>query len=434
MIAIFTKQASRKEKERVFCLLQERIQVLQDNLAQKPALVAHVAKTFHNRLPYESIFRNIHKLLLDTATTEYLFCNRFFDDDSVFHEIFVPILQVVEGSLNAHTHEVYDILTILMMIRLNFQNHLIMNKRRVPGIDSYLDRVNILLWPKFKQILDLHQNSVAKLGAERALFSNDPSSALQVSRNYANLVSSILTLNAEYQDPDINASLDRLKTAVMNLLTRISGLYRDRRQGVICLIHNYKAMVSILQQARSNVIKTLPATAGTPTHQQSAIGDKGEELLKELSNQLNHSISLYIEDQLGHHFATLIEFVKKGEQNSKSSNWNEGTPIPGHSPQQALPVINDFKNRWERACQVLNSEIQLHFGKQSDQQAGPQQSPSEVNNVANEVLKSCFTQLMLYYTRMQELLKKQGPEGNAVLKEAVSTAAIVYEIKQYTKM
>eukprot|EP01026_Neomeris_dumetosa_P013625 TRINITY_DN14801_c0_g1_i2.p2 TRINITY_DN14801_c0_g1~~TRINITY_DN14801_c0_g1_i2.p2 ORF type:complete len:146 (-),score=18.71 TRINITY_DN14801_c0_g1_i2:363-800(-) len=145
---------------------------------------------------------------------------------------------------------------------------------------------------------------------------------------------------------------------------------------------------------------------------------------------------MYIEDQLNQHFAVLIEFVRKGEQNSKASNWVEGTPIPGSSPEQALPVINDFKNRWERACQVLNREIQLHFAKANEQLQSPSNTSQteDGNNIANEVLKSCFTQLMLYYTRMQELLKKQGAEGNAVLREAVSTAAVVYEIKQYTQM
>jgi hypothetical protein len=45
------------------------------------------------------IFRNVHKLLVDTATSEYLFCLDFWEDESVFQELFVPIVQVVEGDL-----------------------------------------------------------------------------------------------------------------------------------------------------------------------------------------------------------------------------------------------------------------------------------------------------------------------------------------------
>lgn len=36
---------------------------------------------------------------MDTATSEYLFCCDFFEDESVFRELFAPIVSVVEGDL-----------------------------------------------------------------------------------------------------------------------------------------------------------------------------------------------------------------------------------------------------------------------------------------------------------------------------------------------
>lgn len=47
------------------------------------------------------LFRSINKLLIDTATTEYLFCCEFFQEDSVFSELFAATLAVVEGALAA---------------------------------------------------------------------------------------------------------------------------------------------------------------------------------------------------------------------------------------------------------------------------------------------------------------------------------------------
>jgi hypothetical protein len=44
-----------------------------------------------------------------------------------------------------------------------------------------------------------------------------------------------------------------------------------------------------------------------------------------------------------------------------------------------------------------------------------------------------MTQLLLYYTRLLELLKKQGPEGLALAREGVNIPAIMYEIKRITK-
>lgn len=47
------------------------------------------------------LFRSVNKLLMDTATAEYLFCCDFFQEDTIFSELFSTTLAVVEGSLAA---------------------------------------------------------------------------------------------------------------------------------------------------------------------------------------------------------------------------------------------------------------------------------------------------------------------------------------------
>jgi hypothetical protein len=54
-----------------------------------------------------------------------------------------------------------------------------------------------------------------------------------------------------------------------------------------------------------------------------------------------------------------------------------------------------------------------------------------------EILKQCLTQLLLYYTRFQDIIRKVcGPPtkaggGNTFTKDLVSTNAILAEIKKY---
>jgi len=123
----------------------------------------------------QTAFRSVNKLLMDTATSEYLFCCSFFQDDAIFHELFAATLAVVESSLaatlqvpgfaepdesaealRARAHpgraaqETYDLVGLLLMIRVNYHHQLLMAKRRVPCLDDYLDRINLLLWPRFK--------------------------------------------------------------------------------------------------------------------------------------------------------------------------------------------------------------------------------------------------------------------------------------------
>jgi hypothetical protein len=71
--------------------------------------------------------------------------------------------------------------------------------------------------------------------------------------------------------------------------------------------------------------------------------------MKEFRDLLSSSTNLYVEDQLNHHFSSMIEFVRKAEQQSRGiATWVEGSPIPGYGPKQAVPILNDFKSRWEK--------------------------------------------------------------------------------------
>jgi hypothetical protein len=46
------------------------------------------------------IFRNVHKLLVDTASSEFLFCLDFWEEEAAFRELFAPVVAVVEGDLS----------------------------------------------------------------------------------------------------------------------------------------------------------------------------------------------------------------------------------------------------------------------------------------------------------------------------------------------
>ena len=47
------------------------------------------------------LFRSVNKLLMDTSTSEYLFCIDFFQEDLVYHELIASTLSVIEAALTA---------------------------------------------------------------------------------------------------------------------------------------------------------------------------------------------------------------------------------------------------------------------------------------------------------------------------------------------
>ncbi len=69
------------------------------------------------------------------------------------------ISQVLE-SLEDFLCQSFDSIAILLMIHMTQQHRQVMQMRRLACLDGYFDRVNRLLWPRFKAIFDLNLNSV----------------------------------------------------------------------------------------------------------------------------------------------------------------------------------------------------------------------------------------------------------------------------------
>ena len=129
-------------------------------------------------------------------------------------------------------------ISLLLMIRINHEHHRIMTRRRVPCLDDYLDRINLVLWPKFKSVFDAQLESIKK-GNEKALFANSPAVHI-VTRRFASMVASLLVLTAGYEEDEEGAfnvsgfdhMLERLRTAFCSLLSRISRLFKDKRSSL----------------------------------------------------------------------------------------------------------------------------------------------------------------------------------------------------------
>ncbi|KAE8784133.1 vacuolar protein sorting-associated protein 52 A [Hordeum vulgare] len=75
---------------------------------------------------------------------------------------------------------------------------LIMFKRRIPCLDSYLDKVNMSLWPRFKMVFDLHLSSLRNANI-KTLWEDDVHPHY-VTRRYAEFIASLVHLNVEYGD------------------------------------------------------------------------------------------------------------------------------------------------------------------------------------------------------------------------------------------
>ncbi|KAJ3670818.1 hypothetical protein LUZ60_008244 [Juncus effusus] len=374
-----------KSKSSVFAL-GERINILKE--IDQPALIPHIAEANSQKYPYEVLFRSLQKLLMDTATSEYMFCGDFFAEESMFHEIFSGPIQVIDEHFNTVLPNCYDAIGLMLMIRIIHQHQLIMFRRRVPCLDSYLDKVNMALWPRFKLVFDMHLMSLRN--ANVRLLWEDDVHPHYVIRRYAEFTASLLHLNVDHADGQLDLNLERLRMAVEDLLAKLAKLFSKPKSQTIFLINNYDMTIAILKEA----------------------GTEGGKAQLHFEEILKSNIAIYVEELLLEHFSDLIKFVKT-RASEESGTAGERQPTIADTE----PLVKDFSSRWKISIELMHKDVITSF---SNFLCGM------------EILKAALTQLLLYYTRLTECVKRING-GSVLNKDLVSISSILYEIRKYSR-
>ncbi|KAK9205359.1 hypothetical protein WN943_015626 [Citrus x changshan-huyou] len=354
----------------------------------QPALIPHIAEASSLKYPYEVLFRSLHKLLMDTATSEYLFCDDFFGEESIFYDIFAGPFAVIDEHFNAILPNCYDAIGLMLMIRIIHHHQLIMSRRRIPCLDSYLDKVNISLWPRFKMVFDLHLSSLRNANV-KTLWEDDVHPHY-VMRRYAEFAASLIHLNVEYGDGQLELNMERLRMAVDDLLTKLAKLFPKPKSQIVFLINNYDMTIAVLKEAS-------PEGGKIQLHY--------EELLKS-------NTALFVEELLLEHFSDLIKFVKTRASEDSSSTSEKPITVA-----EIEPLVKDFASRWKAAIELMHKDVITSF---SNFLCGM------------EILRAALTQLLLYYTRLSDSIKRVAG-GSALNKDLVSISSIMYEIKKYSR-
>ncbi|KAK9684976.1 hypothetical protein RND81_10G246900 [Saponaria officinalis] len=380
-----TRREPFKNRSSVFAL-GDRINILKE--IDQPALIPHIAEASSQKYPYEVLFRSLHKLLMDTASSEYIFCGDFFGEESSFNEIFAGPFAVIDEHFNTILSNSFDAIGLMLMIRLTHQHQLIMSRRRIPCLDSYLDKVNISLWPRFKMVFDMHLGSLRSANV-KTLWEDDVHPHY-VMRRYAEFTASLIHLNVEYGDGQLEMNLERLRMAVYDLIMKLSTQFHKSKLQSVFLINNYDMTISVLKEADPD-------------------GGKIQMFFEEV---LKSQSTIYVEELLLEHFSDLIKFVKTRASEDPSSS-----SVKGITVGEVESLVKDFGSRWKDAIELMHKDVITSF---SNFLCGM------------EILRTSLTQLLLYYTRLTECVKKV-PGGSALNKDLVSIQLIIHEIRKFSR-
>jgi len=382
--------------------LGNRANVLKD-LDTNPPLIVHQVEAKGIRLPPEHVFRSTHKLLMDTATSEYLFCADFWStDQAIFRELFAGAIAAVEEQLQSSVTGCNDCVGLMLMIRVAHEHQLVMTRRRVPSLDTYFDKVNLLLWPRFKQVLDAHMQSLTALGNERsvglggAATSASEQQALPMAKRYAELTAAVLALKADFADAQLEHNMERLRLAMVDKLGKLAANLAGgpRAQGAF-LINNYNSILTVLREAAEGVAHGPTASAF-------------EEQLRLLTQR-------FVEEELASHFKALIDFVQQ-----RDGTGGDADAGAEEVAAEAAPLLREFGARWKASIEQIHKEVLAFFGNLA---------------LGMDVLQRTLSQLLIYYTRLagpEGILARAGPAGAELRKEAISQPSMLYEIKKHS--
>ena len=121
---------------------------------------------------------------------------------------------------------------------------------------------------------------------------------------------------------------------------------------------------------------------------------------------------LFVEEELLHGFSKMIAFVQQTEASLLQKAVNDRTV----NVQVVEALVREFASNWRSGMEAINRNVLSYF-----------------SNFRNgmEILKQVLTQLLLYYTRFQDVIRKVFKRPPAFTKDLVPTTVILGEIKKY---
>ncbi|KAH6574301.1 hypothetical protein BASA50_009922 [Batrachochytrium salamandrivorans] len=389
---LFSGRLTLKDKVNVFSI-GDRLKVLTN--PEPDIIMLNIIVDEHMKYSYEAIFKSITRLLLDNASSEYIFTTEFFArTDSrhpiemsgvVFSEVFDQTLKMVQAAIKSQIDNTYDAVGILICIRLNNQNIRIMQKRRIPCLETFLNVLNIIFWPRFQAIIDMHIDSLRKAAAGRMLATKDVHPHY-IMRRYAEFSAAILTLNQGYDDAILVNSLARLRNEVENLIQKMAMEFPNRKNRSIFLINNFDLVSTILSE-----------------HLSTSFDFEKQHFNELLVGHTNE----FVDEELRQYIGSMIEFVQRYETAANLST------VETDKFEQ---LSEEFNNSWKATINAMNGSITQAF-------------PNFQNGA--RILHVAMTQFLLCYRRFLTCYERRFSQGKKARVHPIGIQSLMVEIKKF---
>ena len=363
------------------------------SLAGRDSLIVSVNDPItisEDSVSWDQWFRSHQRLLVETTTCEFMFLADFFPRGhfDLFSQVFSKSLLFIQEEISRDVLNSFDILGLLVAIRLIEKSKLLMIDRSVPVLKNFHEKILCdFLWPRVKNLLDLNIQSLRKADVRSLQFIANNLEPHFVTRRYSELLAGIMSL-MQPNWSDIGNLLKDLQSSFEGFLGSVAKRLGTQNESVF-LINNWDFLATVFSEHGLS---------------ESEIYSKADSQIKSITFSL-------IENQLNLHFSSLILFVVDAE--NKLSKGDDPASIK--EPQMSA-IVQWFKTNWKTETDKLESFVKSNFSNLSTGQ---------------DIGKQMLTQLLLYYTRFQKIVNKKfaGKSLPVWTKDLVPSQDIMLEIK-----
>jgi hypothetical protein len=360
------------------------------------AIIPHFAIEKQQKFSIEELFQSLQMLLIDTVSTEIKFEQYFFGGSVLFQPLFGKIVDSYLEWLDTALNSCYDPVSVMIMMINVEEDKETLKTRIVQDLDPYLAKTKFKLAARLNLILDANIQSLKD--AKIPQCTPTQYHAHFIMRRYSELLYSASALLEKLEGQDklkTNAKLTLLRKQIIDLITRIAPMDRPHpnhiRQSVF-YINNYSLVVSRLAEKNFETEDT-----------------------KQFSELEKAQSARFVEDELLIYFNSLVHFTKQTTQMTSALDENPNAPKPNLNPDSVNSLIKEFEANWKQHLNKIRSDV---FGYFSNFITG------------TEILKKVFTQLILYYKRFEETVKKlDRPLYDKLSQHFVPIPTLTYEMK-----
>ena len=168
--------------------------------------------------------------------------SEFFGSTEAFDNIFGKSIFHTMENLEQHLASSWDAVGCLLLLHLYQEQRQLLADRQVPLLANFFERVQVLVWGRFKTIMEAHVQSLAAYMPKTATVEIHPHF---VTRRYAELVASLRLLGAPSLEPMLSNILRAMRTEAEKLLAeRLARQHPTRMSQSAFLINNYDVITS----------------------------------------------------------------------------------------------------------------------------------------------------------------------------------------------